>query len=310
MSSLPLTKRASLALSKFPLRFNRWYHSGFGRHSFNPNGIDVMAEDWDNLIILDACRYDTFSTVSDLPGTLKRRESRASTTDEFMQANFAERDFRDTVYVTASPSVYVTEGVDPKFHLIVNLWEDEWDPEVRTVRPETVTNRAIEVHKQYPNKRLLVHYLQPHYPFIGPTGRKHFDYTAIDDPSGERTELDKKFWDTVGTQINNVPEHIVREAYRENLEVTLPYVRELLDTVDGRTIITADHGEMLNDRASPIPYRVYGHPAGLYTPELVEVPWHVYTSGSRRHIVAGERAADVDADKEIVEERLRDLGYA
>jgi hypothetical protein len=310
MSSLPLTKRAKLRLSQYPLRLNRWYHSRFGRAEFNPDGTGVMDEDWDTLVILDACRYDTFAALSDLPGDLERRETRGSTTDEFMRANFGTGDFRDTVYVTASPSVHVTEGVAPQFHAIVSLWNDEWDPDLRTVRPEVVTAAAIEANERHPEKRLLVHYLQPHYPFIGPTGREHFDYTAIDDPESEESELDEKFWDTVGTRINDVPERIVREAYRENLEVTLPHVRELLETVDGLTVVTADHGEMLNDRAFPIPNRLYGHPAGLYTPELVEVPWHTYRNGSRRRIVAGDRAADVDADAETVRERLQDLGYA
>lgn len=309
MNTLPIKKRAKLWVSNFPLRINRWYHSGFGRYQFNPDGVDVMNEDWDTLVILDACRYDTFAAVSDLPGTLEQRESLASTTDEFMQANFRTREFQDTVYVTASPSVHVTDGVNPDFHTIVDLWKADWEPELRTVHPETVTNAALEAHKQYPNKRLLVHYLQPHYPFIGTTGRKHFDYTAVDDPASEQTELNAKFWDTVGTRINDVPEDIVREAYRENLELTLPHVRELMETVDGRTVVTADHGEMLNDHSFPIPNRVYGHPAGLYTSELVKVPWQTYTNGDRRQIVSEPGANEQNIDTEIVEERLRDLGY-
>jgi hypothetical protein len=42
METLPLRKRAKLWLLNFPRRLNRWYHSGFGRHQFNPEGIDVM----------------------------------------------------------------------------------------------------------------------------------------------------------------------------------------------------------------------------------------------------------------------------
>ncbi|MDG5776143.1 hypothetical protein VB773_02085 [Haloarculaceae archaeon H-GB2-1] len=30
-----------------------------------------MAEEWDNLVILDACRYDVFEEMHTFPGTLK-----------------------------------------------------------------------------------------------------------------------------------------------------------------------------------------------------------------------------------------------
>ncbi|WP_154658559.1 hypothetical protein [Halopiger djelfimassiliensis] len=309
MSDLPFSKRLKLWISNFPLRANQAYFSRFGQRLFNTRGVDVFSEDWDNLLILDACRYDVFENLSDLPGDLEKRESRASTTDEFMQANVGTKDLTDTVYITASPSVHVTDGVDPKFHDIIDLWKKNWDDDLRTVHPEVVAEAAKEASKQYPNKRLLIHFLQPHYPFIGETGRKHFNYVGLDDPI-ESDEIDEKFWDTVGTRINDVSESVVREAYRENLEVTLPHVEELLRSIQGKTVVTADHGEMLNDWMKPIPWPIYGHPAGLYTQELVEVPWHEYTNGGRRTIkrAAPTKSKTVDAD--IVKDRLRDLGYA
>ncbi|WP_283403979.1 hypothetical protein [Halorubrum sp. DM2] len=309
MSELPFSKRAKLWASKFPLRLNRAYYSRMGMCDFNPSGTDIFQEDWDNLLILDACRYDTFAEISNLPGTLEKRISRASTTDEFMRANISQKTFEDTVYVTAQPSIHVTEGVDPTFHDVIDLWEDRWDDELRTVPPEVVTEAAIEVNKEYPDKRLFIHYLQPHYPFIGETGRKYFNYPGYDTPL-ESDETSEKFWDTVGTRINDVPEDIVKRAYRENLEETLPHVEELITTIPGKSVVTADHGEMLNDWARPVPYRLYGHPAGLYTRELVEVPWHTYTNGDRPEINDGKSSELDEVDKEVVEDRLQDLGYA
>lgn len=310
MTSLPLTKRASLWLSKFPLRVNRWYHSGFGTHQFNDDGVDVMNEDWDNLLLLDACRYDVFARVHDLPGTLDSAISRSSTTDEFMRANIDGNDLRDTVYVTASPSFYATEDVDAEFHHVDHVWSDEWDPELRTVHPASVTERAIEAHERFPDKRLLVHYLQPHYPFIGETGRSEFRYDGMEkplDPDGST----EKFWDTVGTRINDVPTETVWEAYVENLEVTLPHVEELITTVEGKSVVTADHGEMIGERAFPVPNKLHGHPGGLYTRQLVEVPWLEYTNGSRRRVVAGKSSRERDdIEESVVQDRLADLGYA
>jgi hypothetical protein len=310
MSSLPLTKRANLWLSKFPLRINRWYHSDFGRNQFNAGGIDVTSEDWDNLLILDACRYDVFEETHDLPGTLDRAISKSSTTDEFMRANIDGRDLRDTVYVTASPSVYATEDVDVNFHHIEHVWADDWDAELRTVHPADVTARAIDVHERYSDKRLFVHYLQPHYPFIGETGRSEFRYDGYEEPLDPDGDTEK-FWDTVGTRINDVSTDTVWKAYVENLKAVLPYVEELITTVSGRSVVTADHGEMIGDRAFPVPNKLHGHPGGLYTPELVEVPWLTYTNGSRRRTVAGGSSDERDdIERSVVKERLADLGYA
>lgn len=310
MSSLPLTKRAALWFSKFPLRVNRWYHSGFGKHRFNDDGVDVMKEDWDNLLILDACRYDTFAEVHDLPGRLDRAISKSSTTDEFMRANIDGRDLRDTVYVTASPSVYATEDVDANFHHVEHVWDDDWDSELKTVHPADLTERALEVHERFPDKRLLVHYLQPHYPFIGETGRSEFRYDGYEDPldpDGTR----EKFWDTVGTRINDVSTETVWKAYVENLEFALPHVKELITVVEGKSVVTADHGEMIGERAFPVPNKLHGHPGGLYMRQLVEVPWLTHTNGSRRRIVAGESKSErEDIDETVVQNRLTDLGYA
>lgn len=81
---------------------NRSYYQ-FRGGEFNDGGVDVFDADWDILVILDACRYDLFEAVSDLPGDLERRESKAGNTVGFLRANVAGRDLRDTVYVSANP---------------------------------------------------------------------------------------------------------------------------------------------------------------------------------------------------------------
>jgi hypothetical protein len=53
------------------------------------DGINVLEEDWDNLVILDACRYDLFKQVNDISGDLQKRQSQASMTAEFLNRNFA-----------------------------------------------------------------------------------------------------------------------------------------------------------------------------------------------------------------------------
>jgi hypothetical protein len=297
----------------FAMPMNRWYHSSFGTREFNEDGVDIFDEDWDNLFILDACRYDTFERIHDLPGTLSKRESRASTTPEFIRANIHAADLSDTVYVTSTPQIHNHDDIEHSFHRVVDVWDEEWDDELGTVPPDATADAAADAHGQHPNKRLLVHFLQPHYPFIGEVGQEHFNYEEVSLGTGaSEADGSEKFWDTVGTVINDVSEDIVWEAYEENLRVTLPHVERLLTRLGGKTVVTADHGEMIYDRAWPVPIRINGHPGGLYTPELVDIPWHTYTNGPRRRITAQAEAEreSTEIDDEAVEERLRDLGYA
>jgi hypothetical protein len=291
---------------------NRWYHSDYGRQEFNEAGVDPFEEDWDDLLILDACRYDTFAKLQRLPGDLSVRESRASTTPEFLRATIHGRDLRDTVYVTATPQIHNHDDIDHSFHQIVDVWRDNWDSELKTVHPTDVAAATVRANERFPDKRLLVHFIQPHYPFIGETGREQFSYEGVglDDPA-DSSEDAEKFWDTVGTAVNDVSEEVVWTAYEENLSAALPHVEHLLTGIEGKTVVTADHGEMIYDRATPIPVVVNGHPGGLYTRQLVEVPWHTHVQGDRRRVTTDPEATrEREVDEDIVEQRLRDLGYA
>jgi len=85
-----------------------------------------------------------------------------------MEATYHRRTLHDTVYVTANP--YAAWIPDRTFHAVVNLLASEWDAEVGIVYPEAVVRRAFEAHETYPNKRLIIHFMQPHFPFLGNTG--------------------------------------------------------------------------------------------------------------------------------------------
>jgi hypothetical protein len=50
-----------------------------------------MEQDWDVLIILDACRYDIFSETVDIDGELTAINSRGSHSEEFCTAHFESR---------------------------------------------------------------------------------------------------------------------------------------------------------------------------------------------------------------------------
>ncbi len=282
---------------------NRLYYRRLRTWPYNERGKDFIEADWDTLLILDACRYDLFERVNRLPGETMSAESRGSSTREFLRSNLDGKRLPDTVYVTASPMLHRhRDKIDVRFHDVINIWqEDGWDETYRTVLPETVAEATLEAAERFPNKRLLVHFLQPHYPFLGPTGTEHFDLDRLDFQ-----------WDDLASGDLGIPEATVRRAYEENLEEVLPSVERLLVELDGRSVVTADHGQIIGERLFPIPMREYGHPAGIYAEELVKVPWHVFDEGPRREIVAEEpesAAGGTDETESVANERLKQLGY-
>ncbi|WP_135822875.1 alkaline phosphatase family protein [Halostella litorea] len=292
--------------SFFGRELNRLYHRRLYRRPYNTDGVDVVAEDWDTLLLLDACRYDMFRRIHALPGRLEARESKGSHTSEFLAANFGGRTLRDTVYVTASPQLYRRrDELDVEFHDVVNVWREAgWDEDHGTVRPETMAEHVRRAVEEYPQKRIIGHFLQPHYPFLDADDRLNARRFGDDEGAADVWgELMRGRLDATGEE--------VWRAYVRNLTAVLPVIEELLAELDGRTVVTADHGNMVGERASPVPIREWGHPPGVYTDQLVRVPWLVYEHGPRREITEGtaEGAADAVAD-DVVEDRLRQLGYA
>lgn len=299
-------KRGLRSPNLFAREANRLYHRRLNTRVYNIDGVDVFEEDWDNLLVLDACRYDMFEANADLPGTLETRRSRGSTTVEFLQGNLDGRQLLDTVYVTANPQLYRhANEIDVEFHDVIDVWIDEgWDDEYGTVLPETTTQAVRDAAERYPNKRLVAHYIQPHYPFL--TDETEFDKGYLeDDEVGEGD-----FWHRQLVGDLDVPRRKIWEVYVENLRRVLPYVADLLSELDGKSVVTADHGNMVGERARPVPIREWGHPRGMYTDQLVEVPWLIRECDARREIVAEENATEGEAvADEIVTERLEHLGY-
>lgn len=247
-----------------------------------------------------------FSEYQSLPGRLEKRRSRGSSTREFLRGNFRGRDLTDTVYVTANPQLYRhRDELTPELHAVRNVWRDGgWDDELGTVPPETTTEHAREASQEFPDKRLVVHYIQPHYPFID--AETDFDKGQLEDE-----DAPPSFWQKIMHGDLEVPLDTIWDAYTANLQRVLSHVDSLVEDLEGKTIVTSDHGNMVGERSFPVPIREWGHPAGQYTDELIEVPWHVIESESRKQIVAEPPEREFgDSDDGDVTERLRDLGYA
>jgi hypothetical protein len=287
------------------------YYTRFG----GPEGDPLASLEWDTVLLLDACRYDLFETVYEdrgLPGTLGERTSLQSGTPGYLAENFAGDSFHDTVYVTANPYVE-TELPEDTFHAVDHVWRDAWDEAADTVRPEVVAERALDAADRYPDKRLIVHFNQPHTPFIGEEqvagrGMGAIRQTAMDESGPDPRDRLQTPFERLGAGDLSYAE--VWRAYLSNLEVAWDSVERLLTELDGLTAVTADHGNAMGEYASPFPIKVYGHPLGILIPALTRVPWHTFQNGERRTVRADppERTdREVDAD---TEQRLRSLGYA
>lgn len=298
-----------LKLAEEPLILNRLWHKRLSSDRYNPRGTNFLKADWDNLILLDACRYDFFEEINDLEGHLESRESLGACSNEFVSANFDGTEFHDTVIVTANGWYRIIDEKPNEDDLNVHdlIVVDEYErnevqkqfAEVRSDRkwvvPEATTEYARRALEKYPNKRLLIHYHQPHSPYIGETGMEYFD------------ELPHKL---AGTTHIETSHEILRQAYRENLELVLKEVTQLLPELPGKTVISADHGEMLGERDFPVPVHRYGHPCGIYHKHLAKVPWFVIENGPRKEVVAEPPVEREDVKSlDAVHQRLEELGY-
>ena len=311
-----LVETVRAALGYVPIELNNLaFRSRYGR------GTRVMDEEWDTLLVLDACRYDMFADRAeafagrlDADTRLESRISLGSTSEEFLERNFGDGTFHDTVYVNANPYLPKLGLDDGTFHAVVDLLS-AWDDDRQTVHPETVVEAALDARERFPNKRLIVHFMQPHYPFIGEVGRGIDARGWLADASGTDPDSDGGAveGDSVWQRLRNGDDldvGLVWDAYRENLDVALDHAETLVEELPGRTVLSADHGNLVGERFRPIPSRrKYGHPYGVYLPELVRVPWFVVESADRPPIRADPPIERRSPSEEDVEDRLEALGY-
>ncbi|MFB6192539.1 MAG: hypothetical protein ABEI11_04365, partial [Haloarculaceae archaeon] len=153
------------------------------------------------------------------------------------------------------------------------------------------------------------HFMQPHYPFLDRPELTFESWDPEEMRDDERTSGNDPHNVWQALELGLVDRKVVWEAYADNLRRVLAPALNLAADLGNRSVLTSDHGNMLGERAWPIPIRLWGHPMGVRTPELVEVPWAVL-SGERREVTdEGVHDHEFEAGGEV-EERLRDLGYA
>jgi hypothetical protein len=278
---------------------------------YRSNAIDVMNEDWDNLILLDACRYDYFDDHNTIPGDLSEIISHGGQSWEFMQGNFVGKQFHDTVYVTANPHTGKLD--DDTFHAVEPLYIDIWSEEHETVLPSDVVEAALDAYREYPNKRLIIHFMQPHRPYLGDAAE---DLASRHKIGGFNRHLahssetpDAPSFSTL-IEDGQISVDKARTAYRETLDIVLHQVRILAEQLSVNTVVSADHGEMLGERIIPFTTPKFGHSHEyIRNKTLYQVPWLEIPADERRETHGENPVKFAPGDSETVKNRLRSLGY-
>jgi hypothetical protein len=78
-------------------------------------------------------------------------------------------------------------------------------------------------------------------------------------------------------------------------------VQTLAEQLDGKTVVTSDHGEMLKWK--------HGHGYGIYTEELRKVPWMVLDYEQRRTTTAEKPIETDEIIDSAVDTQHTALGY-
>jgi hypothetical protein len=302
--------------------------------------VNVTKEKWDFLVILDACRYDYFErNYKDFfkNGHLTLRQTLGTSTNEWRDLTFVDY-YKDIIYLSANPYISnsLVDGFDGSkhFYKVFNIWETHWDKYRGTVLPESMTSISIEKIKQYPNMRFIIHYIQPHSPYLTPSivscgytqgnidkDRQLIGYKYNRLFYNKRLSIWRFLLNHTGflnkftnrrdwylRQLLGLPPHCAMDslrrkhgkktlmkAYEMNLRYALEAVRDLASKINGKLVITADHGELLGEK------RNYGHPSHSNDPILTEVPWFEVDCQQNNEI-------DRNADNQI-QSKLKSLGY-
>jgi hypothetical protein len=248
------------------------------------NTHNVLDEDWDNLIILDSARFDFFEKYRILPGELSKKQSSGTWSRPYLRRNFGGRDLLDTVYIGENPYIH---QVDISGFFAVHAVDVSEISVARTGSHPLDNNQKIrELISKYPNKKIIVHLMQPHTPHYTSTG-KRYD-TSIDVTGSSHAENDER----------------LRIRYINSMVFGMLRAAIINMNLIGKTVITADHGENLGELING--KKIYAHKN--FTLECKSVPWLELPTKQRKQILRGDVQQNIELS-DSVSMQLKALGY-
>jgi len=239
------------------------------RFEFSNHGFNFLYEDWDYAIVLDACRFDIFKENNPFDEIVTIKHSIASSTAEWIQRGITE-DHMDKIIVSANPvtspiKLKELTGKKHRFFRNIPAWDIGWSIRHRTVPPWSMTQISKVIAKKYPNKKIIFWYLQPHHPFLGLEEEFEFtDNIRLKILKGMK-QKEKNVWNALKTGEMQISK--AKNGYTANLTIALKYVKELINHLDGKIIITSDHGNCFGEMG------LFAHPSNIHIPPLVNVPY-------------------------------------
>lgn len=265
---------------------------------------NIYDRDWDVLCILDACRVDLLDSVADGYTFLNDRDtiySVGGTSAEWMEKTFSSdaAELPSTAYITGNPNTHNSLPSRDEFGLLDEVWRYGWDDDAGTILPRTLTDRAITVARQNDFERLIIHYMQPHVPFLDESGltsnMAHPDVVQTD-PDGKGETV----WNRL--QRGELSVSDIWGPYQDNLRCVLDDVALLRKNIDAETVaITADHGNAMGGLGQ------YGHGSDCLVDGCVRVPWVETDATDTESYVPSQ--ISTGGEDTSVEDRLKDLGY-
>lgn len=285
-------------------------------------GENIYKQDWDGLILLDACRVDAIQEVQgeyDFLDSISARWSRGSNSKEWLENTFTVEhldEITSTAYITANPFVNELDGSPPDpsgyppgrdsvicnsrlaseltrddvvsvddFGEVTELWNLVTGEDNPQTHPTPVTDCVISTARNTDYDRYVIHYMQPHHPF----------YRGGQEPWTEEPFRYLK---------DNGEYQTVWNSYIDNLRLVLDHIELLVENFDAeKLVITADHGELFGE------WGLYSHMVGVPHPDLRKVPWVETTASDTGSYDPAYENTDERASEGELLERLEALGY-
>lgn len=300
--------------------------SNYPNHRSLPTVKQLLAHiDWEVVCVFDACRWDAFEQLCSPAEPVASPGSHTPAWSVDLWCD-DEYDWSDVTYISANPMLVHVQELDgfPDARIEDNVGEyipayemDRMFSEyINVVLPDRLTEYAGTCEPP-----MVVHYVQPHTPFIAPEVGMKMSFNIFDDlpldvspPSGHEDPI-YRLW-----RNGHLSTDLLRTAYRKNLELVWQESEPLRDQFD-RVVTTADHGEMLGpksfghrnkeaDQLRVIPFHTSWDSPQPEPAAMGAAPSHDWVYDSFGPSEGGSTESGTEEkNSDVVEKHLEELGY-
>jgi hypothetical protein len=229
------------------------------------------------------CYKEFFPTAK-----LEKALSPACWTREWAIKTFTSK-HEDIIYISGNPNINsymkMTDGgftFDSKKHFskIIDVWDFGWSDKLGTIPPSNINKSFHKWYLKYPKKRFILHYNQPHGPWIS-IGGEPKKLSEMKTMINEVNVNNKNSYSFPRKILRKLPPALwwelrkilrikskskeeefyrihgkkgMKVAYLNDLKLVLKYVKILTESISGNWLITSDHGELLGENGW------FGHP--------------------------------------------------